>query len=79
MRGTQMEQFDEYIAEPVGSFGIAADESAEPADGDFQEAELPARDTVYTDDPVRQYLREMGSVRLLTRQGEIESMRNIRR
>ena len=28
-------------------------------------------ESIYTDDPVRVYLREMGSVPLLTRQGEV--------
>lgn len=32
-----------------------------------------------TDDPVRVYLREMGSVRLLTRQGEIELAKRMER
>ncbi len=31
-----------------------------------------AEESAYTDDPVRVYLREMGMVRLLTRQGEID-------
>src|SRR5205085_5301963 len=36
-------------------------------------------DPVSVDDPVRVYLREMGSVRLLTRQGEIELARRMDR
>ena len=30
----------------------------------------PIQESIFTDDPVRVYLREMGSVALLTRQGE---------
>jgi RNA polymerase primary sigma factor len=58
-----MEPFEEYV----------------PVDADFQEQEQPAGETVYTDDPVRQYLREMGSVRLLNRQGEIDLARRMER
>lgn len=36
-----------------------------------------AEDSGYTDDPVRTYLREMGSISLLTRQGEIELARRM--
>ncbi len=56
--------------------GIALDDSegAEPADvedlGDFSDK---------TNDPVRMYLREMGSVPLLTRDGEIALARKIER
>jgi RNA polymerase primary sigma factor len=42
---------------------------------DLQESEFSeqesARESISTDDPVRVYLREMGAVRLLSRQGEI--------
>jgi RNA polymerase primary sigma factor len=34
--------------------------------------EPPVEENVATDDPVRRYLREMGTIRLLTRQGEID-------
>src|SRR6516162_5971514 len=64
------------------------DESAvgmalEDADGLF-EPELPEHketgaDSASTDDPVRVYLREMGSVRLLTRQGEIDLAKRMER
>ena len=38
-----------------------------------------AEESPYTDDPVRVYLREMGSVSLLTRQGEVDLARRMER
>ena len=32
----------------------------------------PVEESIYTDDPVRVYLREMGAVPLLTREGEVD-------
>ncbi|HVY92723.1 MAG TPA: sigma-70 family RNA polymerase sigma factor, partial [Bryobacteraceae bacterium] len=45
------------------------------ADGTTPEPE----DNAYTDDPVRVYLREMGTVHLLTREGEIDLARRMAR
>jgi RNA polymerase primary sigma factor len=39
----------------------------------------PAEESVYTDDPVRVYLREMGAVPLLTREGEVDLARRMER
>src|SRR5262249_3853179 len=48
--------------------------------GEFEPgSEDHAPETVSTDDPVRVYLREMGSIRLLTRQGEIELAQRMER
>jgi RNA polymerase primary sigma factor len=44
--------------------------------------ELPAQqaeESIYTDDPVRVYLREMGAVPLLTREGEVNLARRMER
>jgi RNA polymerase primary sigma factor len=72
-----MEQIEDYlVADSVGSSGIAIDESSEPAEVDFPEHEI-APESAFTDDPVRVYLREMGSVRLLSRRGEIELARRM--
>ena len=38
-----------------------------------------SQDAVYTDDPVRVYLREMGAVPLLTREGEVDLARRMER
>jgi RNA polymerase primary sigma factor len=66
-----MEQFEEYVSEPAGAAGIPIEESAEFAETDFNEHEEHTDEPASTDDPVRVYLREMGSVRLLNRQGEV--------
>jgi len=39
----------------------------------------PAEESIYTDDPVRVYLREMGAVPLLTREGEVDLARRMER
>jgi RNA polymerase primary sigma factor len=44
---------------------------------ELAEAELATESAEKTNDPVRMYLREMGSVSLLTREGEIELARRI--
>jgi RNA polymerase primary sigma factor len=51
------------------------DEQDPEREGEEHEAEGPT----FTDDPVRTYLREMGSVSLLTRQGEIDLARRMER
>src|SRR5216684_1772416 len=56
---------------------IESEESEEPAPAEGDEADSEVRgnldddDIGRTDDPVRMYLREMGSVELLSREGEI--------
>jgi RNA polymerase primary sigma factor len=67
----QMEQFEEQMLTPL------AEESPEFLE--LPEGEEPAAPESVTDDPVRVYLREMGSVRLLSRQGEIELAKRIER
>src|SRR5215469_1506190 len=61
-----------------------ADEEAESESGELVEAQqkVPAKSeakepTERTDDPVRMYLREMGSVELLSREGEIAIAKRI--
>ena len=39
----------------------------------------PVEESIYTDDPVRVYLREMGAVPLLTREGEVDLARRMER
>lgn len=50
------------------------DEKEEPPEGDIQESKT---DAVSIDDPVRMYLREMGTISLLTREGEVEIAKRI--
>src|SRR5918995_3562476 len=60
-----------------GSAGAKGDlEAAEGEDGDAG-ASFEEEDLGRTDDPVRMYLREMGSIELLSREGEIEIAKRI--
>jgi RNA polymerase primary sigma factor len=75
-----MERLIEYLVDDsAGSLGIAVDEVSGSEDSDFQEHEQLPQEPVHTDDPVRVYLREMGSVRLLDRRGEIDLARRMER
>src|SRR4051795_13694369 len=62
---------------------IESEESEEPAEAEADDGEAEARGNVddddigRTDDPVRMYLREMGSVELLSREGEIAVAKRI--
>ncbi|MBV8888897.1 MAG: RNA polymerase sigma factor RpoD, partial [Alphaproteobacteria bacterium] len=61
---------------------IESEESEEPAEPEAEDSEAEARGNVdddigRTDDPVRMYLREMGSVELLSREGEIAIAKRI--
>jgi RNA polymerase primary sigma factor len=72
-----MEQFEEFGADPA--LHMTAEEAPETLDADSHEHEEAHTDSAYTDDPVRVYLREMGSVRLLSREGEIDLARRMER
>jgi RNA polymerase primary sigma factor len=61
------QQFD-VVDKKIGSKEIDDDES---------ETELSAESLEKTNDPVRMYLREMGTVPLLTREGEVEIAKRI--
>src|SRR5690348_11513691 len=65
----------DLLEEPKPEF----DKPTEEADEDVVDIDLPPGVGDKLTDPVRQYLREMGSVPLLTRQGEIEIARRIER
>ena len=73
-----MDQFeDQFLAEAREPLGLPFDEEAnffhpeEVQDGDEFHGAQQVEESIYTDDPVRVYLREMGSVPLLTREGEV--------
>ncbi len=79
-----MDQFeDQFLAEGHEPLGLPFDEEANffhPEE--VQEEEFsaqPAEESIYTDDPVRVYLREMGAVPLLTREGEVNLARRMER
>src|SRR6266849_495497 len=62
---------------------IETEQSEEPAEAEAEDGEAETRGNVddddigRTDDPVRMYLREMGSVELLSREGEIAIAKRI--
>ena len=63
--------FDE---EAVKFFDPEAAQEADPF-----HPQQPVEESIYTDDPVRVYLREMGAVPLLTREGEVNLARRMER
>ena len=54
-------------------------EADEAHEGEDFHGTPPVEESIYTDDPVRVYLREMGAVPLLTREGEVELARRMER
>src|SRR5207245_1213469 len=78
----QIEDTMTMLAE-LGINVIESEESEEPAEAEAEDGEAEARGNVddddigRTDDPVRMYLREMGSVELLSREGEIAVTKRI--
>jgi RNA polymerase primary sigma factor len=84
-----VDQFEDQFVAEDSSDGIKveldeAEEEPKYLDGHGSEANdfdygQVAEESIYTDDPVRVYLREMGSVPLLTRQGEVDLARRMER
>src|SRR5580658_1306770 len=80
-----MQQFDENIlvdSADALTLGAQAGEflDVDAPGGDEAAAQESAEErSDHTDDPVRVYLREMGSVRLLTKQAEIDLARRMER
>src|SRR6201986_1372654 len=74
---------DQFLREaPVGiNFEEEATKYFDPeAEADFLHPhQQPVEESIYTDDPVRVYLREMGAVPLLTREGEVDLARRMER
>jgi RNA polymerase primary sigma factor len=74
---------DVVASEEASAEGEEADEEGQSTGGDLIEVQqkVPAKSakepTERTDDPVRMYLREMGSVELLSREGEIDIAKRI--
>ncbi len=75
---------DQYLAESHESLNLPFDEEPnffhpeEVHDDEYHPAQH-AEESIYTDDPVRVYLREMGAVPLLTREGEVGLARRMER
>ncbi|MEO8100647.1 MAG: RNA polymerase sigma factor RpoD [Acidobacteriota bacterium] len=73
-----LSDFDAAGVEILEEPKIEFDKKSEDAE-EFGDLELPQDFTDKTNDPVRMYLREMGTVPLLTREGEIELAKRIAR
>ena len=76
---------DHYLAENHEPLSLPFEEEAKFFDpeeahevDDFHSVQ-PVEESIYTDDPVRVYLREMGAVPLLTREGEVDLARRMER
>jgi len=85
-RGCFVDHFDDqFLGDAHEPLSLPFDEEAnffhpeEVHDGDEFPAAQPQEESIYTDDPVRVYLREMGAVPLLTREGEVDLARKMER
>jgi RNA polymerase primary sigma factor len=76
---------DQFLNDSHDSLGLPFDEEpskffeADDLHGADDFHAVPTEESIYTDDPVRVYLREMGSVPLLTREGEVDLARRMER
>jgi RNA polymerase primary sigma factor len=75
--------FDDHFLNDI-PLGINFDEEpkffvAEAAQEDFLYPQPAVEESIYTDDLVRVYLREMGTVPLLTREREVDLARRMER
>jgi RNA polymerase primary sigma factor len=76
---------DHYLTENNELPGIPFDEEGhffhaeEAPEGEEFAGAQQQEESIYTDDPVRVYLREMGAVPLLTREGEVDLARRMER
>jgi RNA polymerase primary sigma factor len=76
---------DQFLVEEAPeALGLALDEepnffAAEEAEDSEEDGQPQQEESIYTDDPVRVYLREMGAVPLLTREGEVTLARKMER
>jgi len=80
-----VDQFeDQFLPEGSDGLGLGFEDDAkffdaEAHEADFLHPQQPVEESIYTDDPVRVYLREMGAVPLLTREGEVDLARRMER
>src|SRR5713226_5031787 len=78
-----MDHFDDHFLNesPLGSNFEEEAKFFDPeaAQEDFLHPQPAVEESIYTDDPVRVYLREMGAVPLLTREGELDLARRMER
>jgi len=80
-----VDQFeDQFLPEGPDTLGLGFEDETKFFDAEAaHEADFlhpqPVEESIYTDDPVRVYLREMGAVPLLTREGEVDLARRMER
>jgi RNA polymerase primary sigma factor len=76
---------DQFLGDAQEPLAIPFDEDShyfhpeEVHDSEEFHGTQQAEESIYTDDPVRVYLREMGAVPLLTREGEVQLARKMER
>jgi len=76
---------DQFLADSHEPLGLPFDEETafyhpeEATESEDFAATHQVEESIYTDDPVRVYLREMGAVPLLTRDGEVDLARRMER
>jgi RNA polymerase primary sigma factor len=76
---------DQFLADTHEPLGLPFDEETafyhpeEASESEDFAATQQVEESIYTDDPVRVYLREMGAVPLLTRDGEVDLARRMER
>ena len=76
---------DQFLPERHEQLGISFEEAAKFFDPEaaheaaFLHPQQQAEGSIYTDDPVRVYLREMGAIPLLTRAREVDLARRMER
>jgi RNA polymerase primary sigma factor len=77
---------DQFLGDSHEPLGIPFDEEGggffhaeEAPEGEEFAPQHHVEESIYTDDPVRVYLREMGAVPLLTREGEVNLARRMER
>ncbi len=77
-QGIQVVQSEDEVAESEGAEGEREGASSSEYESDYEAGgNIADDDTGRTDDPVRMYLREMGAVELLSREGEIAIAKRI--
>ena len=73
-----MEQLEDILTERSGLELVPGEhEEPELLDADREDQVAYVEESPYSDDPVRVYLREMGSISLLTRKGEVDLARRM--
>ncbi len=73
---------DQFLTDTQEPLGLPFDDEAAKffdAEAEDFHSVQQAEESIYTDDPVRVYLREMGAVPLLTREGEVDLARRMER